>query len=152
MTSLAKWLSVRLGTKWLWVRIRCCRLNLRYHACFEQRFPWHSGNCRMQNHLKTCMWHDKNSQPNAPYRYVLTTQLNYLSPLAKWLSVRLRTKSLWVRVSLQSLKLRLSRLFGIQATTECIFTLERVCDMIKSHRQAFLIFLQAMIFIWLLNL
>ena len=31
--------------------------------------------------------------------------------LAKWLSVRLRTKWLWVRVPLQSLKLQISRLF-----------------------------------------
>ena len=35
---------------------------------------------------------------------VLTTQLNHLASLAKWLSVRLRTKWLWVRVQLQSLK------------------------------------------------
>ena len=33
-----------------------------------------------------------------------TTQLNHLVSLAKWLSVRLRTKWLWVRVPLQSLK------------------------------------------------
>ena len=30
--------------------------------------------------------------------------------LAKWLSVRLRTKWLWVRVQLQSIKLQISRL------------------------------------------
>ena len=40
-----------------------------------------------------------------------------LHPLAKWMSVRLRTKSLWVRVLLQSLKLQISRL-DIQATIE----------------------------------
>ena len=43
--------------------------------------------------------------------------LNYLANLAKpvslirWLSVRLRTKLLWMRISLQSLKLQISRLF-----------------------------------------
>ena len=47
---------------------------------------------------------------------------------------------MWVRVSLQSLKLQLSPLFGIQATTECILTLERVCDIIRTHRQAFWFF------------
>ena len=31
--------------------------------------------------------------------------------LAKWLSVRLRTKWLWVRVQLQSVELQISRLF-----------------------------------------
>ena len=34
---------------------------------------------------------------------VLTTQLHHLASLAKWLSVRLRTKWLWVRFPLQSL-------------------------------------------------
>ena len=46
-------------------------------------------------------YHDK-----AQYCYidtVLTTQLNHLASLAKWLSVRLRTKWLWVQVPLQSL-------------------------------------------------
>ena len=35
---------------------------------------------------------------------MLTTQLNHLTSLTKWLSVRLRTKWLWVRISLLSLK------------------------------------------------
>ena len=43
-------------------------------------------------------------QSNALYREVLTTQLNYLASLAKWLSVRLQAKWLWVRVPSQSLK------------------------------------------------
>ena len=34
---------------------------------------------------------------------VLRTQLDHLASLAKWLSVRLRTKWFWVRVQLQSL-------------------------------------------------
>ena len=36
--------------------------------------------------------------------------LNYLVSLAKWLSVRLLTKWLWVRVQLQSVKFQISRL------------------------------------------
>ena len=35
-------------------------------------------------------------QLNAPYRQVLTPQLNHLASLAKWLSVRLQTNWLWV--------------------------------------------------------
>ena len=34
------------------------------------------------------------------------TQVNHLASLAKWLSVHLQTKWLWVRVPLQSLKLK----------------------------------------------
>ena len=41
-------------------------------------------------HSEILTWHDKNIQSNAPYREVLTTQLNYLASLAKWLSVRFR--------------------------------------------------------------
>ena len=38
-------------------------------------------------------------------------QFNHLASLANWLSVRLRTKQLWVRIPLLSLKLQKSRLF-----------------------------------------
>ena len=40
----------------------------------------------------------------------LTQPFNYLASLAKWLSVRLRTKCLWVRVQLELLKLQISPL------------------------------------------
>ena len=52
--------------------------------------------------------------------------------LVKWLSVRLKTKELWVRVPLQSLKLQIpspvssKEFLDIQATIECWFTLKRV--------------------------
>ena len=39
-----------------------------------------------------------------------------LASLAKWLSVRLRSKWLWVRVQLQSLKLQISRLFQARSS------------------------------------
>ena len=35
-------------------------------------------------HSETRTWHDKNIQLNAPYRQVLTTQLNHLVSLAKY--------------------------------------------------------------------
>ena len=74
----------------------------RYHTGFEQEVPYHSGNSRVWIHSERCKWHDKNIQLNSPYRKVFTTQLNHLANLAKWLSVRLRTKWLCIRVSLQS--------------------------------------------------
>ena len=68
--------------------------------------------------------------------------LNYLASFAKWSSVHLRTKRLWIRVPMQSLKLHISRLFratktflDIQATTECRFTLKCVRDIIKAYSQ-----------------
>ena len=42
-----------------------------------------------------------------PYRQVLRTQLNHLASLAKWMSVRLRTRWFRVRLQLQSLQLSL---------------------------------------------
>ena len=43
---------------------RYSHLNIRYWACFEQGFLWHSFNCRVQIHSKTLTWHDKNAQSN----------------------------------------------------------------------------------------
>ena len=61
----------------------CCHLNFRYCICFKKRVPWHSGNCRVWIHSEMHMWHDNNTHSNAPYRWVLTTQLNHLARLAK---------------------------------------------------------------------
>ena len=46
-------------------------------------------NYRVRIHSET---RDNKVQSNAPYRQVLTTQLNHLASLAKWLSIPLRTK------------------------------------------------------------
>ena len=62
-------------------------------------------------HSETRTLHDNNIRSNATYRQVLTTQLNHLASLVKWLSVRLRTKWLSVRIPLPSLKLLILRLF-----------------------------------------
>ena len=63
LASLAKWLSVRLWTKWLWARVpSCSHLNFRFCAYFEQGVPWHSGKYRVWVHSETRTWHDKNIQ------------------------------------------------------------------------------------------
>ena len=95
---------------------RCSHLIFWYGTWFEQAVPWHSGNCRVWIHSQTRTWHDKNTQSNAPYREVLTAQLNHLANLPKWLSVRLRTKWLWVRVPLQSLNLQIWRLLRARSS------------------------------------
>ena len=73
--------------------------------------------------------------------YQKPIQLNHLASLAKWLSVHLRNKWLWVQVPVQSLKtssivsvLR-KELLDIQATAECGFTLKRARDMIRTYSQ-----------------
>ena len=38
-TSLVKWLSVRLRTKWLWIRVPLHTLKFRYRACLVQGVP-----------------------------------------------------------------------------------------------------------------
>ena len=38
----------------------CSHLIFRYHACFEQGVPWHSGNYRVWIHSETRTWHNKN--------------------------------------------------------------------------------------------
>ena len=79
----------------------CSYLNFRIRACFEQGVPWHSGKCKVWIHSQTRTWNDKNIQSNVPYREVLTTHLNHLEILGKWLSVHLGTKWYWVWVQLQ---------------------------------------------------
>ena len=75
-------------------------LNCRFHARFEQVVSWHWGNYRVWIHSETRTWHDKNIQSIAPYRQVVTTQLNHLASLGIWLSVSLGTKCFRVRVQL----------------------------------------------------
>ena len=92
--------------------VSCCsRLKFRYRDCFEQEVLWDSGHYRMWIHSEMRTGHDKNKQSNLLYIWAITTQVNLLVSLAKWLSVLLPTKWLWVRVSLQSLKVQMWRLF-----------------------------------------
>ena len=62
-----------------------------------------------------------------------------LASLAKWLSIRLRTKWLWVRISLLSFELQMWRLLRARSsltfrqTTECVFTLKLVRGMIITY-------------------
>ena len=72
---------------------------------------------------------------------VLTTQLNHLASLAKWSSVRLRTKWLWVGIPLLSLKLQIWRLLRTRSSLTFMQTIERrfilklVRDMITTYSQ-----------------
>ena len=75
-----------------------------------------------------CQQRDSNLQPHS-----LQTNTNHLAKLAnlaKWLSVHLRTKWLWIRIALPSLKLQLWRLLWARSsstfkqTIECGFTMK----------------------------
>ena len=90
---------------------RCIILNFSYSAYFQQGVAWHSGKYRVWIHSDMHTWHEKKIQSNAPYREVLTTQLNHLVSSAKWFSIRWWTKWLRFRVSLHFFKLQISRLF-----------------------------------------
>ena len=56
--------------------------------------------------------------------------------MAKWLSVHLRIKWLWVRVQLQSLKPLSKEFLPIPTTIECRFTLKRICDMTNTYSKS----------------
>ena len=76
---MVKCLSVRLRTKWFWVRLQLESRNLHILRLLQAR-------------------------SSLIFRQVWSVNsLNHLASLAKWLSVRLRTKWFWVRVQLQSL-------------------------------------------------
>ena len=58
--NLAKRLSVRSWTKWLWVRVQLQSLKLQISRLLRARNSWHSGNYRVWIHSETRTWHDKN--------------------------------------------------------------------------------------------
>ena len=107
---------------------------------------------RVWIHCETHPWHDKNIKSNAPYRWVLRTQLDHLVSLAKWLSVHLWIKWFWVRVQLQSLKLEILHLLWARSSLTfrqlyCGFTLKRLNDMTRTYSQ-----FQACLFFYKKNL
>ena len=62
----------------------CIYVNFRFRTYFMQELPWHSRNYRVSIHLKTRTWHDNNIRSNAPYRWILRTQLNHLASFSIW--------------------------------------------------------------------
>ena len=118
LDSLAKWLSVRLQTKWLWVRVPFQSLKLQISHLFRARSSlkfrqlqsvdslWNMLNYHQRFELQRKLWVRKHEKH----------LFSYLASLAKWLSVRLRTKWLWVRVPFQSLKLQILRLFRARSS------------------------------------
>ena len=64
-----------------------------------------------------------------------------LTSMAKWLSIRLRNKWLWIRISLLSLKLQIWHLLRARSsltfrqTIECGLTVKPVRDMIITYSQ-----------------
>ena len=119
LNHLAKWLDVCLGSKWLWIQVPLESVNFQILQLVQKRSPWHSSNFKVWIHSETSKWHFNNIQSNALYRYILISQLNHLASLAKYFSVRLRTKWSWFLVSLQSLKSQIFYFF--QASTYLIF-------------------------------
>ena len=126
--SQQSWIIWPVGlNRWLFVyelrgcgfEFSCSHLKCRFRICSEQGIPWHSGNYGVWIKSETRTWHDKNIESNASYRKLLTTHLNHLASLTKWLSVRLWTKWWLVRAQLQSLKLQISRL--LRAMTSLTF-------------------------------
>ena len=76
----------------------CRNLNFRFHAWTNQGVAWHSANDRVWIDSETRTRHDQNTKTNVPHRQLLATQLNHLTSLAKWLSVLLWPKWLWIQV------------------------------------------------------
>ena len=44
------------------VEFSCSHLKFKFHACFKQGVPWHSGNYRVWILSETGTWHNKNIQ------------------------------------------------------------------------------------------
>ena len=83
-------------------KTRCCHLKFRYRACFEQGFLDIKATMECRFTLKRVR--DMIKTYSQMHREVITTQLKHLVSFGKWLSVHLRTKWLWIRIPLLSLK------------------------------------------------
>ena len=99
LAKLAKWLNCVVST-FLYGAFDCMLLSQLDHLpsladvalTSSKEFLDIQANYRVRIHSETRTWHDNKVQSNAPYRQVLTTQLNHLASLAKWLSIPLQTK------------------------------------------------------------
>ena len=59
----------------------CSHLNFRFHTCFKQRVPWHSGHCRVWIHSEMRTWHDKNIESYVGcWKKKIVTQKNHPKP------------------------------------------------------------------------
>ena len=88
-----------------------------------------------------CIWLYVIVMSRASFKVNLHSIVCQTDKMAKWLSVRLQTKWLWVRIPLQSLKLQIWRLLRARSsltfrqTIECRFTLKLVHDMTITYRK-----------------
>ena len=112
LASLAKWLSILLWTKGLWVWIPLQSLTFRYWACFEQGVPWYSGNYRVYIHSKTVMWrvrtHSRNKcrlmKHNSELRF--TGELENLIIKSLTASIKQATHQTWINKRLYNTMLQ----------------------------------------------
>ena len=96
----------------------CSCLNFRFRTLFEQEVPCLSSNNRVWIYSETRTWHDKKSLSNGTV-HTSTRNTAHLTSLTEWLSIRLKTKCLWVGVQLQSLKLQISHLLWARNYFDC---------------------------------
>ena len=96
------------------------------------------GQCKSPCHLNYGLLSDS-SGIQTHNLLVLKRALNHLAKLAKWFSVCLRTKWLWVRIPLLSLKLQICCLLRarhsltLRQTIKCRFTQKFARDMIITY-------------------
>ena len=66
--SLAKWLSVRLQTKWFWVRVQLQSLKLHILCLLRARSSLIFRRLQSVDSLWNTMWYDKNIQTQAYFK------------------------------------------------------------------------------------
>ena len=69
LTSLAKWLSFLLRTKWLWVWFLLQSLSFHKSRLFRERISMTFRQSQSVDSLQTRMGHDKNTQSSTWFKY-----------------------------------------------------------------------------------
>ena len=106
LNDLAKWFSVRLRTNWLWFWVQLQPFKLQISRLLRARSFLTFRQLQSVDSLWIVYvtWQEHTVKCTVQISTHNTTQsFKKMASLAKWLSVRLRTKWLWVRVQLQSL-------------------------------------------------
>ena len=122
-------------------------LNVKELLAQSRRHIWSlsgSNGIRTHNHLvrkQIDMEYGRNRYERCICFYIFVTVMGLKNSLAKYLSVRLRTKWLWVRIPLLSLKLKIWCLLRAKSSLTfrqmigCVFALTLLRDMIITHSQ-----------------
>ena len=139
LASLAKWLSVRLWTKWFWVQVQLQSLKLQISCLLWARSSLTFRQLECEFTLKrVCDMTRTYNQMHPIDKYSKHSPIIWPVRLNGWMFIYKLSGS-GIMFSCSHLNFRFNTCFkeflDIQATIECWFTLKCICDMTRTYSQ-----------------